>query len=98
MNPGALHDKIIFLTGGSTEWMGLRRRYAREGAKVALVARDKDATAKAAETLGVGHLGFAAMFPRSEVKSALSRVLEHYGRLDAIHNNAGMPPPVHHSI
>jgi len=90
-----LQDKVIFLTGGST---GIGRdcavAYAKEGARVALVARDGAASAKTAEELGPGHLGFACdVSKEAEVKAALARVLETYGRLDAIHNNAGIAVP-----
>lgn len=90
-----LHNKVIFLTGGST---GIGQNcavaYAREGATVALVARNGEAAAKAAAELGAGHLGFGCDVSReTEVKAAIERVVESYGRLDAIHNNAGIASP-----
>jgi meso-butanediol dehydrogenase/(S,S)-butanediol dehydrogenase/diacetyl reductase len=90
-----LKDKVIFLTGGST---GIGRdcatAYAREGAKVVIVARNSDASAQAAAELGDGHLGFACdVSDGAQVKAAINRTLEHYGRLDVIHNNAGIATP-----
>jgi len=90
-----LDGKVIFLTGGST---GIGREcaiaYAREGARVALVARDGEAAATTARSLGSGHLGFACDVSRdAEVKAALERVLSTCGRLDVIHNNAGVATP-----
>lgn len=90
-----LQDQVIFLTGGSTG-IGLdcAKAYAAEGAKVALVARNADQSAQAAADLGADHLGFACNVSNdSDVKSAIARVLKHYGKIDAIHNNAGVGNP-----
>ncbi|MEY3895823.1 MAG: hypothetical protein RLZZ214_1343, partial [Verrucomicrobiota bacterium] len=90
-----LQDQVIFLTGGSTG-IGLdcAKAYAAEGAKVALVARNGDLSTQAAAELGPDHLGFACDVSKdSEVKSAIDRVLGHYGKIDAIHNNAGIATP-----
>ncbi len=90
-----LQDQVIFLTGGSTG-IGLdcAKAYAAEGAKVALIARNGDLSAHAAAALGPEHLGFACDVSKdSEVKSAIEHVLAHYGKIDAIHNNAGIAMP-----
>ena len=91
----ALQDKIIFLTGGSC---GIGRdcakAYAAEGAKVIIAAIDPDGVEKTAAELGAGHLGIVCDVSRDqEVKSAIEKTLSHYGRLDAIHNNAGIVTP-----
>lgn len=90
-----LEGKVILITGGSTGiGRECARAYAREGARVALVARSGQASAEAAEELGGDHLGFACDVSQgSEIASALRRVLDHYGRLDCIHNNAGISDP-----
>src|SRR5258708_38977290 len=90
-----LKDKIIFLTGGSC---GIGRdcakAYAAEGAKVVIVAHDKDGVVEAAAELGPEHLGILCDVTRnSEVKTAVENALKHYGRLDAVHNNAGISSP-----
>jgi meso-butanediol dehydrogenase/(S,S)-butanediol dehydrogenase/diacetyl reductase len=90
-----LKDKVIFLTGGSTG-IGLdcAKAYVAAGAKVALVARNGELSAQAAADLGPGHLGFACdVSSDADVKSAIQRVLDQYGKLDAIHNNAGIASP-----
>ncbi len=90
-----LQDKVIFLTGGSTG-IGLdcAKAYVAEGAKVVLVARGKDAVEKAAAELGPEHLGMTCDVSRGdEVKAAIEKTLSHYGRLDAVHNNAGIGSP-----
>src|SRR6266850_5802568 len=90
-----LQDKVIFLTGGSC---GIGRdcakAYVAEGAKVVVVARDKDGVAEAAAELGPEHLGIVCDVTRdSEVKTAVEKALSHFGRLDAVHNNAGISSP-----
>jgi meso-butanediol dehydrogenase / (S,S)-butanediol dehydrogenase / diacetyl reductase len=90
-----LEGKVIFLTGGST---GIGREcalaYTREGARVIVVARDGVAAAATAADLGPGHLGFSCDVSKdSEVAASLARVLTVYGRLDVIHNNAGIATP-----
>lgn len=90
-----LQDQVIFLTGGSTG-IGLdcAKAYAAEGAKVALVARNGEQAAAEATALGSDHIGFACDVSKdNEVKSAIDRVLAHYGKLNAIHNNAGIATP-----
>jgi NAD(P)-dependent dehydrogenase (short-subunit alcohol dehydrogenase family) len=90
-----LRDKVIFLTGGSTGigW-DCAKAYAAEGAKVVLVARGREAVEKAAADLGPDHLGMACDVSRGdEVKAAIERTLARYGKLDAVHNNAGIGSP-----
>jgi len=90
-----LQDKVIFLTGGSC---GIGRdcalAYAAEGAKVIIVARDADEVASVAAELGTDHLGLVCDLRRDEeVRHSVERALKHFGRLDAVHNNAGISSP-----
>jgi NAD(P)-dependent dehydrogenase (short-subunit alcohol dehydrogenase family) len=90
-----LNHKIIFLTGGSTG-IGLdcAKAYAAEGASVVIVARNGEEAARQAAELGEKHLGFACDVSNdSQVKSAVAQTLQRYGRIDAIHNNAGIATP-----
>ena len=90
-----LQDKVIFLTGGSTGigW-DCAKAYAAEGAKVVLLARGREAVEKAAAELGPGHLGLGCDVSRgAEVEAAVARTLARYGRIDAVHNNAGIGSP-----
>lgn len=90
-----LKDKVIFLTGGSTGiGFDCAKSYAKEGAQVILVARNGGVAAEAAKSLGEGHLGFACdVSEGNQVKQAIEGVLETFGRLDVIHNNAGIAAP-----
>ena len=95
MSTPLLKDKIILLTGGSC---GIGRdcalAYAAEGAKVVVVARDPDGVEKIVAELGPDHLGIVCDVTHdAEVKAAVDRAVKHYGRLDAVHNNAGISTP-----
>jgi len=90
-----LKDKVIFLTGGSC---GIGRdcakAYAVEGAKVAIAAVDPEGVASVAAELGREHLGIVCDLTRdAEVKAAIEKTVDHFGRIDAVHNNAGIASP-----
>jgi len=90
-----LKDRVIFLTGGSCG-IGLdcARAYAAEGASVVIVALDREGVEKAAAELGPNHLGIVCDITRDDiVKAAVEKTLSRYGRLDAVHNNAGISHP-----
>lgn len=90
-----LKDKVIFLTGGSTG-IGLdcAKAYAAEGARLCLVARNGEAAASAASEIGGEHLGFSCDVSKAaEVEAAINRTLDQFGRIDVIHNNAGIAHP-----
>ncbi len=90
-----LSGKIIFLTGGSAG-IGFEcaKAYAREGARVALCCPDAGEARHAAALIGAPHLGLGCDVSDGEqVRSALESVLAMFGRLDAIHNNAGIATP-----
>src|SRR6266404_1586234 len=91
----ALHNKVIFLTGGSC---GIGRdcakAYAAEGARVVIVARDKEGVEATSAELGAQHMGIVCDVARdTEVKAAVEKAQQHFGRLDAVHNNAGISSP-----
>jgi NAD(P)-dependent dehydrogenase (short-subunit alcohol dehydrogenase family) len=90
-----LEDKVVFLTGAAN---GIGRECAiacvREGASV--VVADVDGV-KAAET--ATELGSAAMAVECDVSNgaaverAVAAALDRFGRIDAVHNNAGISTP-----
>jgi meso-butanediol dehydrogenase/(S,S)-butanediol dehydrogenase/diacetyl reductase len=90
-----LQDKVIFLTGGSCGiGRDCARAYAAEGAKVVIVAIDPAGVESVAAELGAEHLGLVCDLTRdAEVKTAIEKTLARYGRLDAVHNNAGVASP-----
>ncbi len=90
-----LDNKVIFLTGGS-EGIGYEcaKAYAREGAKLIIVANKPAAVRNAVEQLGADHLGICCNVACEEdVKNAIEKSLQQFGRIDAIHNNAGIACP-----
>lgn len=91
----ALKDKVIFLTGGS-DGIGYEcaKAYVAEGAKVAIAALDETRINKVIDELGQNHLGILCdVSVASDVKLAIEKALEVYGKIDAIHNNAGIASP-----
>jgi meso-butanediol dehydrogenase / (S,S)-butanediol dehydrogenase / diacetyl reductase len=90
-----LAGKVIVLTGGGD---GIGREcalaYAREGAAVAILDCDLDAARRTASEAGGDCVGMGADVSDGEaVEVALRKVLERFGRLDAVHNNAGIASP-----
>lgn len=90
-----LKDKVIFLTGGS-RGIGFEcaKRYAAEGATVAIIAENETEVQHAALALGPGHSGLVCNISvAAEVEDAFSHIIKKHGRIDAIHNNAGIASP-----
>ena len=59
-----------------------------------IFAKEPEAVFRAIDELGPKHLGLPGDLLNSEdVRGALAKTLEHFGRLDAIHNNAGIGDP-----
>lgn len=90
-----LADKVIFLTGGSTGiGSECAKAYAAEGAKVVIVASSQGQVEEAVKQLGTEHLGIVCdVSSTSDVEDAIHKTIERYGRIDAIHNNAGIATP-----
>lgn len=90
-----LDNKVIFLTGGS---MGIgfecAKKYREAGARVVILSNDAVSVASAAEALGDGCMGIVCDVSRArDVERAVDRTLERFGRIDVIHNNAGIAYP-----
>lgn len=90
-----LSGKVIFLTGGS---MGIgyecALKYAAAGASVVVAANDPVSLHTTINKLGAAHLGILCdVSVPAEVKVAIQQALDRYGRIDAIHNNAGIASP-----
>lgn len=90
-----LKDKVIFLTGGSCGiGYDCAKAYAAEGAKVVVVARDRDGVEKTVNELGPDHLRIVCDVTKDEeMKAAVEKTLSRYGQLNAVHNNAGIATP-----
>jgi NAD(P)-dependent dehydrogenase (short-subunit alcohol dehydrogenase family) len=96
-------DKVVLVTGGAGAiGSAAVRRFTGEGAKIAILDRDKaGATALADELIrgGTEALAIGAdVGSESDVDVALADVVSHFGRLDVLFNNAGISgkvAPVH---
>jgi len=90
-----LNDKVIFLTGG-TEGIGYEcaKAYVKEGAKLIVLAIGEKRLAEVMTELGAEHLGINCDLRNGkEVKLAFDKALAQFGKIDAIHNNAGIATP-----
>lgn len=93
--PGELAEKIIVLTGGGN---GIGAEcalaYAREGARVAILDRDLQAAQNTAKNVGERCFALSAdVADGASIETAMAEVLKRFGRIDAVHNNAGIATP-----
>ena len=92
---GQMEGKNVFLTGAS-KGMGreIARGLAKEGARVALVARTESALKELAEELnGLGGKGFAIpadVSDKQQVKDAVAKARQELGEIHVLINSAGV--------
>jgi NAD(P)-dependent dehydrogenase (short-subunit alcohol dehydrogenase family) len=91
-----LQDRVVIVTGGAS---GIGRataaRLVQEGARVALVDLDGDAAQAAARELGDAVLPLTGdVSSESDVDRYFGEAIERFGRIDSLHNNAGIEGPV----
>lgn len=92
MTSGLLEDKIIVVTGaGSGMGAAFARRCADEGARVVLTDTNEVGVGRVASEIGGEALVFDVTDSRS-FTDAIDRVVERYGRIDGLVNNAGIAP------
>ncbi len=96
MSLKGLKDRVVIVTGGAS---GIGRatatRLVQEGAKVALVDIDGDAASAVAQELGSDVLPLAAdVSSETDVQNYFAAAAEHFGRVDSLHNNAGIEGPL----
>ena len=96
MSLKGLKDRAVIVTGGAS---GIGRataaRLVAEGARVALVDVDGEAAAAAATELGSDVLPLAGdVSSETDVESYFAAAAEHFGRVDSLHNNAGIEGPL----
>lgn len=84
--------KVVLITGGTAGFGLSTARLAQDlGAKVVVAARSAERGRETAEHLGADGLFVAAdVSVEDEVKRLMHSVIERFGRLDVLVNNAGM--------
>jgi NAD(P)-dependent dehydrogenase (short-subunit alcohol dehydrogenase family) len=90
-----LQDKIVLITGGASGiGEACAQAYAKQGATVAVIDKDAAALQRLQEQMGAPHIFLTANLNSGvAIQQAIDKVLQTYGRLDAIHNNAGVASP-----
>ena len=93
-----LKDKVALITGGAgLNGLGFAtaRRMAAQGARVVILDLARAEPATAAAKRGEGHLGLVAdVTDKGACEAAVAQVLEAFGRIDVLVNNAGITQPV----
>jgi NAD(P)-dependent dehydrogenase (short-subunit alcohol dehydrogenase family) len=85
---------VVLITGGSRGLgFALAQRFAREGCRVAICARDEAELTRAREDLAKRcrhvYTRVCDVTRRSDVEATIAEVMRHYGRIDILVNNAG---------
>lgn len=88
---GKLTGKVALVTGGNRGiGKGIARGLAAEGASLVLTGRDQSTLDQAAEELDTEVLAVPGdVTSESQVRGVFSRLMEKFGRLDLLVNNAG---------
>jgi NAD(P)-dependent dehydrogenase (short-subunit alcohol dehydrogenase family) len=93
-----LADRTAIVTGAaSPRGIGLAtaRLFAEHGARVAVLDLDRPAAEDAARRLGPEHVGLACDVSEADAcHAAADSLLEHWGRIDVLVNNAGITQPL----
>src|SRR5438067_5832771 len=88
-------DRTVVITGGSRGLgLVLARAFAAEGARLAILARDRAELERAEKDIA-SRGGQVLALPcdvrdRRQAQGAIARVVDHYGRIDVLVNNAGV--------
>jgi 3-oxoacyl-[acyl-carrier protein] reductase len=86
-------QRVAVVTGAARGiGAGTAKRFAEEGASVAVLDLQEDAAAKTAESLGAERaIGVACNVAETDsVEAAVTRVVEELGKVDVLVNNAGV--------
>lgn len=89
---GSLENKTVLITGaGSGFGEAMARKFAREGARVVIVDRDKSGAQRVAAMLGDQALAVEAdIATESGVAEAVRQAQMTFGKIDILINNAGI--------
>ena len=95
-----LQDKVSIVTGASSDiGKEIAKRFAEEGSKVILIARDLEKLEKARKEIGNEELTASMscdLTNEPQVVQAVNQIIDTYGKIDILVNNAGaINDPVH---
>ena len=95
-----LKDKVTIVTGASSDiGKAIAKRFAEEGSKVVLIARDFEKLEKARKEIGQDELTASMscdLTDESQVVQTVKQIIDNYGKIDILVNNAGaINDPVH---
>lgn len=87
---GLLRGKVAFVAGGTSGInLGIAKRYAQLGAKVAVVGRNPEKAQNAAKEIGDGALGLSAdVRDYAAIRGALEHTVAELGKLDIVVSGA----------
>lgn len=92
-----LANKVVLITGGAgLNGLGFATavQMASHGARVAIMDLESARPVEAAKQVGLEHLGLvASVTDKAAVANAVAQVLEKFGRIDVLVNNAGITQP-----
>lgn len=93
-----LENKVAIITGAASQRVIGRATaacFAQHGARVVILDLDLQAARASALSYGDGHLGLTTdVTDPLSVHRAIGQILEHYGRIDLLVNNAGITQTV----
>lgn len=85
-------DKVLFVTGGASGLgAAAAQRFADEGAKIAIADINQEAAERFAAALPDALSVPVDTSNARSVEDAIATTVEHYGQIDVIFNNAGIP-------
>ncbi|MCS5592615.1 MAG: SDR family oxidoreductase [Gammaproteobacteria bacterium] len=87
-----VQDKVFVITGGARGLgLAMGQLIANKGGKCALVDLDESEVQKAAKSCGTNSRGYVCdISDESQVESLFAKIVDDYGRLDGLINNAGL--------
>jgi NAD(P)-dependent dehydrogenase (short-subunit alcohol dehydrogenase family) len=87
--------RTVIITGGAGGiGLATAQRFASSGDHVVILDRDTDAAQQAVDLLGDGHLAIGCdISDESQIIAAVEKILEKFGTIDVLVNNAGIVDP-----